>query len=191
MSWFICPYKWITELGIGLYRYCAMNDFTEQLRVDASRSPQPIEDHGGYLSGETPLWAECEFLGDRAIVKVHTAASSAMLAVLEAEPTFFRIPADVLDIALEDQNISNRDLNRMWEAMKDAGYTTDDISQLLGIDRWQDLKRKSLREFANTITSRWRRPKGWNEGLDEPEFENEDWSGGSPSSIEIIDDRIP
>lgn len=186
MSWWVCPYKWVSEDEFD-YRYCAMNDYTEQLRVDAGRPPQPIDDHGGYPSSETPLWAEAEMLGDRAIVKVHTGASPAMLTVLEAEPTFMRIPAEVLDIALEDQNISNPDMNRMWAAMVDAGYTQEDLFNLLGITRRQDLRRKNLREVLNAMLSRWRRPSGQGEG----QFEDVDWAGGSPSSIEIIDARIP
>ena len=189
MAWFICPYKWIIGTDPMDYRYCAMNDYTEQLRVDAGRPPQPVEDHGGYPAGEAPSWAECEFLGNRAIVKVSTGASAAILTVLEA--VFMRIPAEVLDIALEDQNITNPELNQMWAAMRDAGYTIEDIMAALGIDRWQDMKRKTLREFANAIVSRWRRPKGWNLQTEESEFEDVDWPSGAPSSIEAIDDRIP
>lgn len=190
MAWFICPYKWVLEIGEPDMRYCAMNDFTEQLRVDAGRPPLPVEDHGGYPSGESPLWAECEFLGDRAIVKVHTAASEIVLDLIATGLNFLRIPAEVLDIALEDQNITNQDLQAMWAMMQDAGYTLDDILNALGIDRWQQLRTKTLRQFGHAATSRWRRPKGWNLVEDKAEFEDADWAGGAPSSIEIIDDRI-
>jgi len=188
MAWYICQYIWVTELDGTLWRYCAMNDYTEQLRVDAGRPPQDPDDWGGYPAGETPLWAECEFLGDRAIVKVHSGASPSMLATLDA--AFFRIPAEVMDIALEDQNVSNRDLQAMWQVMQDAGYTLQDIYDALGIDRWQDLRRKTLRQFGHAITSRWRRPKGWNQSENRPEFEDVDWPGGAPTTIEAIDARI-
>lgn len=195
MAWFICPYKWVIGVDPMDWRYCAMNDFTEDLRVDAGRPPRPIEDQdsGGYPAGESPLWAECEFLGDRAIVKVHTAASETVLTLIATGLNFLRIPAEVLDIAFEDQNVSARDLQDMWAIMQDAGYTLDDILNALGVDRWQDLRKKTFREFGHAVTSRWRRPKAranWSVA-DDPEFEDVDWAGGAPSSIEIIDDRIP
>lgn len=192
MAWFICPYKWVIDLGFEQHvRRCAMVDYTEQLRVDAGRPPLPVEDHGGYPAGESPLWAECEFLGDRAIVKVHSVATETVLAVIEAGQGFLRIPAEVLDIALEDQNITNQDLRAMWNAMQDAGYTVEDVQTQLGITSWQELGGRNLRQLLRTFTSRWRRPKGWNLQTDEPEFETEDWVGGAPSSIEAIDSRIP
>ena len=48
MAWFICPYKWVLVIGEPDMRYCAMKDYTEQLRVDAGRPPLPVEDHGGH-----------------------------------------------------------------------------------------------------------------------------------------------
>ena len=155
------------------------------------RPPLPIEDQGGYPAGELPLWAECEFLGDRALVKVHTAASPTILATIEATFGFLRIPAEFMDATLGDQNLSNQDLNAIWVSMADAGYTVADIQDQLGITKWQDLAGVSLRQLLRTFVSRWRRPKGWNLQTEEPEFEDVDWPGGAPSSVEIIDARIP
>lgn len=177
MAWFICPYKRVFEDDGFTYRYCAMMDFADALRLD--------------IGGVGKLWADCEFLGDRAIVKVHTAASSTVLALIETGVGFLRIPAEVLDITLEDQNITNQDLRAMWNAMQDAGYTVEDVQAQLGITSWQELGGRNLRQLLRTFTSRWRRPKGWNLGENKAEFETQDWAGGAPSSIEIIDERIP
>lgn len=53
-------------------RYCAMNDFTPEIRADG---------------GE---WSEAEIGGNRAIVKVR--ADESTLNTIAAEPTFTRLP---------------------------------------------------------------------------------------------------
>jgi hypothetical protein len=187
MAWYICPYIWFND-GEYDIRYCAMSNYTEQLRVDAGRPPQPVDAHGGYPVGESPLWAEAEMLGDRAVVKVHTAASPAMLAILDAEATFYRIPAEVLDIALDDQGVTNPQLNEMWAILEDAGYTASELQDALGIANRGQLRQKLLREYFNQGAHlRWRRPSGQAHG----HFEDVDWTGGCPTNIEAIDARIP
>jgi len=192
MAWYVCPYNWLTGWDGLLMRYCSMNDYTEQLRVDDGRPPLPFENWGSYPEGETPLWAEAEMLGDRAIVKVSTGASPAMLAVLDAEATFYRIPAEVLDIILDDQGVTNPQLNQMWAILVDAGYTASELQDAMGISNRGQMRQKLLREYFNQgALLRWRRPQGWNLVDDEPEFEDVDWSGGCPTTIEAIDARIP
>ena len=188
MAWFICPYKWVTELEIGLYRYCAMNDFTEQLRVDNGRSPLSIEDHGSYLTGETPLWAECEFIGDRALVKVWTGASVAVLSSINAEPGFKRVPANALDLTLGD--LTSAQLRAIWNEFADAGYTQQQVQNYLEISRWSELRNITLRRALRFLLSRWRRPLRWNLSTNEVEFESEDWLGGTPTTLRDIDERI-
>ena len=65
-GYILCPYKRSTR--IERLRYCAMDDFTRQIRAEGGN------------------WVESEVAGDQAIVKVR--ASAALLTVIANTPGF-------------------------------------------------------------------------------------------------------
>ncbi|KKL92142.1 hypothetical protein LCGC14_1887660 [marine sediment metagenome] len=85
IAWYIAPYK--IELDDSSGRYCAMNDYTNQIiYIDKGN------------------WSESEVLGDRAVVKVNASAST--LAALDS--VFERMPKDGLDDSLSAVSISDK-----------------------------------------------------------------------------------
>lgn len=108
MAWYIVPYKIdvsSTEIPI---RYCAIDDFTNQ------------------LSAAGGLWGEIEMLGDRAIVKVK--APPVVLDFLDSR--FRRLPKNKLDDSLADLPPTTRYALR--NELIDAGYSTQEIRHRLG-----------------------------------------------------------
>jgi len=122
IGWFICPYKERLPRQFIPVRYCAMDDFTQQILTDGGR------------------WSETEILGDRAIVKVR--ASLATLDMIAAAPTFRRIPRDALDDSLSALTQEQR--NAIKNEILDAGYTPIEVNTQfpdLAIVRFGDVLR--------------------------------------------------
>lgn len=86
-------------------RYCAMNDFTSQIRAD-----------GG-------AWAETEVLGGRAIVKVR--ASLTLLTTIAGTAGFRRIPLNRLNDPLSSLSTTQR--QALKQELLDAGYTVEEF----------------------------------------------------------------
>lgn len=135
MAWFIAPYK--IRPGNPRQRYCAMDDFTAQIRAD-----------GGD-------WSETEVLGDCAVVKVK--ASSATLATINAEPGFQRVPVGRLDDPLSSLSAGQRQAIR--NRVLAMGYTAGEVQASLG----SDLGGITLRELFQFVTQRRKKPR-WDEG---------------------------
>jgi hypothetical protein len=133
---FVCPYKTGTVNGVQ-YRYCAMDDFTSQIRADAQFTVRP--------------WDETEILGNQAIVLVR--AANATLNTIAAAPGFRRIPVAALDTPLSSltgpQRTALRDI-----AVNDCGYPLAELQEALG-----DLSTVTLRDFLRFLARRRRKPR--------------------------------
>lgn len=106
IAWFICPYK--RRVGDAMpTRYCAMNDFTRQLR-----------DAGGD-------WREVEILGDRAIVKVR--GPSAALTSIATTQGFHRLPSSDFNTPLSELTQGQR--TTLKNLVIDAGYTREEFDE--------------------------------------------------------------
>lgn len=131
LTWFICPYK--PRPSKPRFRYCAMDDFTPQIRAD-----------GGD-------WHETEVLGNRAVVKVR--ALLVTLTTIAATPGFQRMPKDHLDDSLSDLSpLARQEILDQLEAM---GYSLAEIQAALG----NDLGTKTLREVLRFAATRRLKPR--------------------------------
>ncbi len=106
IAWFICPYKRRLDHHMPA-RYCAMDDFTKQLR-----------DAGGD-------WREVEILGDRAIVKVR--GPSAALTSIAATQGFRRLPSNDANKPLSELTQGQRTF--LKNLVIDAGYTREEFDE--------------------------------------------------------------
>lgn len=133
IAWFLCPYKRGNPTPWGASRYCAMNDFTAQIRAD-----------GG-------SWSEAECLGDHAVVKVN--ASDATLTTINAATGFIRIPVSRLSDPLSSLTVAQR--NAITTKLQNLGYTLQEIRDALG----NDIRQRTLLELLRFVLSRRRRPR--------------------------------
>ena len=108
IAWFICPYK-TKMLGSHKIRYCAMDDFTVQIRADGGR------------------WVESEVLGNVAIVKVKAAAGT--LTTLDAATGFVRLPKDLLSSLLSDLTPAQK--TAIVNKLQNMGYPLAEIQDRL------------------------------------------------------------
>jgi len=127
VAWFICPYKRASNPMISYVRYCAMDDFTAQIRADGGK------------------WAEVEVLGNRAIVKVN--ALPATLDAIAAAPNFVRIPTAILDDPLSTLTPAQR--NAIINQLTDAGYTVAEVQAA-----FPNIANRTLREVLHFMASR-------------------------------------
>lgn len=130
MAWYLVPYK-RTVTGPQPGRYCAMDDFTAQIRAD-----------GG-------AWSETEILGNMAIVKVR--ASAETLQLLNAE--FTRIPVDRLKEPLS--SLTAGQLTTLRNRIVGLGYNLAEIREALG----DDLSVLTLKDVLRFMASRRQRPR--------------------------------
>ena len=104
IAWYICPYKRRPSTGFPA-RYCAMNDFTQQLNA---------------AGGD---WREVEILGDRAIVKVR--GPSAALTSIAQTTGFSRLPSADFNKPLSELTVNQR--TALKNLVIDAGYTREEF----------------------------------------------------------------
>jgi len=126
IGWFICPYKRGTNQGPFPTRYCAMDDFTNQINAV-----------GG-------TWSETEILGNHAIVKVR--ATDALLTTINAAGGFTRLPKNKLDEPLSDLSPAVKTILR--NKLNSLGYTLLEIQEALG-DDIGSLTMRDLLRFAS------------------------------------------
>lgn len=139
MAWFLVPYKRRSS-PLGPERYCAMNDFTALIQAD-----------GG-------SWSEAECLGNHAIVKVQALPST--LTAIAAEPTFQRLPKDLLDSSLSDlTQAQKKAINDKLEAL---GYSSTEIRDALGAN----IGTKTLRDVLRFALTRRLKPR-YDSGTDQ------------------------
>lgn len=140
LAWYLAPYKRRNPGALPPERYCAMDDFTAQIRAD-----------GGD-------WAETEILGQAAIVKVRASAGT-LIAIAQA-PGFTRIPNHFdLDDTLGDLTGAQRQAIR--DKALQLGYTAQEISDALP-QNWQAV---TLRQVLRFLAKRRLRPR-YDEGTD-------------------------
>ena len=130
MAWYLVPYK-RTITGPQPGRYCAMDDFTAQIRAD-----------GGD-------WSETEILGNMAIVKVR--ASTETLQVLNA--AFTRLPVDRLKEPLS--SLTAGQLTTLRNRVLALGYDLQELRDALG----DDLSVLTLKDVLRFMASRRKRPR--------------------------------
>lgn len=138
IAWFIAPYKRRTDESEPV-RYCAMDDFTPQLRADAGLTPP-----GKTRVGEPKLWSECECLGNAAVVKVRGANTT--LQQIAQAPGFHRLPVAALDrtftagqlAALQTFAATLGISSTEWTAKITASSTLRDVLNLLLSRRLQE-----------------------------------------------------
>ena len=110
IAWFIVPYKTRILGSLGTVRYCAMDDYSAQLKAV-----------GG-------VWHEVEILGGKAIVKVRAPAGA--ITALNAIPGFVRVPLDALNESLSSMTTAQRTALRQF--ILDCGYTMSEVQAGLG-----------------------------------------------------------
>ena len=118
IAWYIAPYKIEPDDPSG--RYCAMNDYTNQIiYVDKGN------------------WSESEVLGNRAVVKV--SASVSTLAILDG--VFERMPKDGLEDSLAAVSIGDKAV--LKNEGLDMGYSNtewdEDFPNNLGTYKLKDI----------------------------------------------------
>lgn len=106
IAWYIAPYK-RRENSHRPTRYCAMDDYTQQI----------IYKDGGN-------WSETEVLGDRAIVKVK--AEEKTIETLDT--VFKRLPVDSLDSGLTTKTAEVK--TSISSELADMGYKSSDTSKV-------------------------------------------------------------
>lgn len=134
LAWFVAPYKRRNPGATPPERYCAMGDFTAQIRAD-----------GG-------AWDETEILGNAALVKVRAAAVT--LTAINQAAGFLRIPNHVeLSDTLGDLTAGQR------QAITDEalllGYSQAEINAALPAN-WQAV---TLRQVLRFFATRRLRPR--------------------------------
>lgn len=134
MPWFLCPYKLeAVPFSAQVLRYCAMNDFSEQIHAD-----------GG-------SWTETEVLGNHAIVKVK--ASPTTLQTIANAAGFTRLPKNLLNSPLS--NLTNAQKIALRDKIESLGYPRVEWQADLGTD----LGAKTLRDVLRFIAKRRRKPR--------------------------------
>lgn len=139
IAWFICPYK-RRDRQDRHGRYCAMDDFTQQI----------IYQDGGN-------WTEAEALGNVAVVKVK--ASAETISLINAAEGFVRLPKDILDASLSDFTTQQKSAIR--NKLQDMGYTLAEIKDKLG----SDIGSLTLRDVLRFAVTR-RRKSRYDSGTD-------------------------
>lgn len=154
IGWYIVPYK-RREFGIYPTRYCAIDDYTEQIHAAGGQ------------------WTETEILGNRAIVKLR--ASQAILN--QADTLYKRIPKDRLDDSLSDlptaAKIALRD-----EAL-DQGYTLEQIQARFP----NDIGQYTLRQVLQFMATKRKKPR-YDSDMDEIVLDGEDQECRSIESVD-------
>lgn len=112
LGWFIVPYKRRNPGQIPPERYCAMDDFTSQIRAD-----------GGD-------WDETEVLGDKALCKVR--ASAATLTLISNAAGFFTIPAKWIEMQDSLVSMTSGERNQLSSAVLSLGYTQAELDAAMG-----------------------------------------------------------
>jgi hypothetical protein len=143
VAWFFVPYKRRDIIPGRPGRYCAMDDFTEQIRADPE-----------YQGGEP--WSECECLGDQAVVKVR--ASSVLLSTINAAPGFQRVPARFTDLSQTLGNLTTQERTQLNNKLLSLGYTQAEINAAVGSTNGQ-WRAKTLRQLLRFVLSRRRLPR--------------------------------
>lgn len=145
IGWFIAPYKRRDKLGMP-GRYCAMDDYSSLINSDGGK------------------WAESEFLGDRALVRVRARAGT--LTTIGNDPDIRRLP----NLAMNDVlgNLTARQKTRMRNELTDAGYTLEDYNAR------HPFNDSTFRQYVRFLTGRRRKPR-YNQATDSiicdgPEF---------------------
>lgn len=114
-AWFVCPYDKITDAPTPFpARRCAMHRYI------------PIPN---WVNG---LWDEAEILGNHCVVKV--SASDSMIATIEADPDFIRIPTDKTTIEdMKQLKIFNKlyDLTYTLQEIADCNWVFTQLLALL------------------------------------------------------------
>jgi hypothetical protein len=108
IAWYIAPYKRDLRVNGFPTRYCAMNDYTQQI-----------------IYTDCGKWVETEVLGNRCIVKVKAEEST----LLTLNGVFKRIPKDLLDDSLSDLSASVK--TGLRNEVLDMGYTLSEINNKL------------------------------------------------------------
>ena len=139
IGWFVVPYTHVT--APMPYRYCAMDEFTQQI----------IYTEGGN-------WSESECLGDHALVKV--SAFQATLDTIAGTSGFVRIPMTILDNTLAELTQTQR--TKIKNKVKALGYTAAEIEDKLGVN----LANVTLRKVFNFILTRRLKPR-WDAGSEQ------------------------
>jgi hypothetical protein len=136
-SWVLAPYKRKAEARVPT-RYCAMDDFSAQIQADG---------------GE---WAESEFLGDQALVRVR--AEQATLDQIAGTPGFAELPRRWQRLADDLSTMTNGERNQIQSHLLAAGYAQAEIDAAMGstLAEWQA---KSLNDLLTLITSRRLKPR--------------------------------
>ena len=133
IAWFICPYKTKTVMGRPA-RYCAMDDFTQQI----------IYTEGG-------AWTESEVLGNVAIVKVR--ASDTTLTTVAQAAGFIRLPKSLLSEPLSSLTVQQK--NIISNKLQAMGYTITELRDALGTD----LGSKTLGDVLRFAAKRRLKPR--------------------------------
>ena len=128
----IAPNTWLRVKQAVFSRYCAMNDFSPQIKAD-----------GG-------VWHETEFLGNRCLVKVR--ASATTLSAIASTTGFRRIPLNRLDDPLSSLTTAQR--NRIRNEILDAGYSLAELQADI-----PDLSAATLRQALRFLTKRRLKPR--------------------------------
>lgn len=131
-AWFISQYK-LKTMGKHLIRYCAVDDFTQQVTAD-----------GGW-------WTESEVLGNHAIVKVR--ASNSVLDSIAAAAGIMKLPVAHLDDSLS--SLTTNQKTALRDKVIALGYTVDEIRSHLG----DDLGSKTLGDVLRFVARRRLKPR--------------------------------
>ena len=129
----MCPYK-RQDFDGTRGRYCAMNDFTNQII---------------YIEGGA--WTETEVLGNRAIVKVRASAST--LAMIAGTTGFKRLPKDLLNSPLSD--LTSNQKQKLKDEILDMGYLLSEFSERFE----NDLGTYTLRDVLKFMAKRRLKPR--------------------------------
>ena len=133
IGWFLVPYYHAIDLVP--YRYCAMDDFTQQII---------------YIDGGN--WSESECLGDHALVKV--SALPATLNIIAGTPGFMRIPMTILDDTLAELTQAQR--TKIKNKIEALGYSVQELKDKLGSNLANVTLRKVFKFIlTRRLKSRW------------------------------------
>lgn len=161
-AWFICGYK--TRPNRLFIRYCAMDDFTPQIRTD-----------GGD-------WAESEVLGGYALVKVR--ANETTLTTIGGTTGFYRIQNHwILTDTLADLTVAQR--TAINNRLLDMGYTQAEIDAVMGANlaAWRT---KTLLQLLNFAAQRRLQPR-WDANLQQIVL---DGDLVTPKLITVVDSEV-
>lgn len=159
-AWFICPYKRRVNTRFPS-RYCAMDDFTQQI----------IYKDGG-------KWSEIEVLGNHAIVKV--LAEEDTISTISSTDGFNRIPKDNLNDSLSDLKTNQKDF--LKNKIQSLGYSLQELQDKFG----NDLGSYTLKDVLKFIAKRRLKPR-YDSELDEIICDGEEQVTGS---VDDLDKRI-